>query len=468
MIRAPELESVQAEYVVTAIGFICILSAPLWVYGLFFPFTAGLEEMIGTKSDLTIAIGVLVLVLAAQVPLIQFVSAGDRFISQVLLVGFLYKLAAISAFMFMAFRVYEGTADTLHYFGEGRRIANEYSLTGSWTLPEPLWGSNSIIVFTGILIDRIGPSIQGLMIIFATISFWGQYLLFRAFCIVFPQGQHKVAALLLFFLPSIAFWSAPLGKDAIVFFFIGACCYGFAKLPISMGPMALAIILVSLGGVLLVRPHVAALLAISFGGADLLSRNRIGLLGIAAKMIGIPLLLFATVYLIAQARSFVDLADIGQTASVLRRVGKSNQFGGSVFGSSFELRLLAAPFLLFRPFPWEVRSMPSVIAGIEAGGLVVLFWRRRAFLRTSLLTSRQNSFALFSWIYALLFSIVFAGAITNFGTLVRQRVMLLPLALMLAVGQPPAKLNPRIPPLLGQIGPYRKDSSLLINLPQTQ
>jgi hypothetical protein len=436
MIRVPELESVQAEYVVTAIGFICILSAPLWVYGLFFPFTAGIEEMIGTKSDLTVAIAVLVLVVAVQIALIQFVSAGDRFISQVMVVGFLYKLAAVSVFMFMAFRVYEGTADTLHYFGEGRRIADEYALTGSWTLPEPLWGSNSIIMLSGILINRIGPSIQGLMIIFATISFWGQYLFFRAFCIAFPQGQHKIAALLLFFLPSIAFWSAPLGKDAVIFFFIGACCYGFAKITTTMGPSALGTVLVSLGGVLLVRPHVAALLAIAFGGAYLFSRNRTGLLGMAIKILGIPLLLFGTVYLIAQARTFVDLTDFTQTTGVLKHIGRVNQFGGSAFGTSFLVRVLSAPFLLFRPFPWEVRSFPSVIAGIEALGLAIFFWRRRELVRSSLRSWRENAFVIFSWIYALQFSIVFAGALTNFGTLVRQRVMLLPLALMIPLSQP--------------------------------
>jgi hypothetical protein len=435
------LKTTQPESVVTLVGFICILTAPFWVYNLFLPFPSGFEAFLGLENDLTRLLWVFVLVLVVQIALMQKVSAGDRFVSEVMVVGFLFKLAAVSAYMFMAFRVYEGTADSLHYFGEGQRIADEFSLTGNWTLPGPLWNNNSIIMLAGILINRFGPSVQALMIIFATISYWGQYLLFRAFCIAFPNGQHKVAALFLFFLPSIAFWTAPIGKDSIIFFFIGACCYGFAKLRKTIGPKALVTILLSLGGVLMVRPHIAALLAIAFGGAYLLSRNRTGLLGMAAKILGVPLLIFATVYLITQARTFVDLKDVGQTQDVLKHVGRSNQFGGSAFGSSFLVRVLEAPFLLFRPFPWEVRSIPSMIAGVEALGLSIFFWRNLQLVRSSIRNWRDNAFVIFSWIYALEFSLVFAGALTNFGTLVRQRVMLIPLALMIPLSQARSDLN---------------------------
>jgi len=442
MTKTRLFESTQVETIVKLVGFICILSAPLWVYGLFFPFPSGFP----IENHVPTVLLVLVLVLALQLVLIQKISAGDPFTAGVMGVGFLLKLAAVSAFMYMAFRVYEGTADALHYFGEGSRIADEFSLTGDWNFPRPYWNTNSIIIINGVLINMVGPSFQALMIIFATLSFWGQYLLFRAFCIAFPGGQHKVAALLMFCFPSIVFWTSAIGKDAVILFFIGACCYGFAKMRERTDPIALVTVLVSLGGVMLVRPHVAAMLAIAFGYAYLLSKNRTGLLGMAAKIVGIPLLLLASVYLVAQARTFVDLNDIGKTASVLKRVGGLNQIGGSAFGSSFLYRLVAAPFLLFRPFPWEVRSPQAAIAGIEALGLVIFVWRRRGFVRSSLRSWRENAFVLFSWVYILEFSLVFAGAMTNFGMLVRQRVMLLPLALMVALSQPLPKVRSlRIP-----------------------
>ncbi len=429
----PPSETTQQETLVKLVGFICILTAPIWVCGLFFPFPS--DYAIGNNFPTVIL--VLVLVLVLQAILIQRISAGDRFMAGVMAAGFLLKLAAVSAYMFMSIRVYDSVADVVFYFSSGLRLFDRFSLTGEWTFLQPFWSTNFIVMLTSWLDFVFGPAFQAFMILFATLSFWGQYLFFRAFCIAFPAGQRRAAALFMFFLPSIVFWTASIGKDAVILFFTGACCYGFAKMTRTTGPVALATVLVSLGGVMLVRPHIAGMLAISLGGAYVFSRNRSGLLGMAAKIVAIPLLLLASIYLVAQARAFLDLTDIAQTQSVLKRVGEVNyQTGGSAFGSSFIYRLAAAPFLLFRPFLWEVRSLQAAIAGIEAFGLLIFVWRRRELVRLSLRSCRENSFVLFLWVYALEFSLVFAGAMTNFGLLVRQRAMLIPLALMTLLSQP--------------------------------
>ena len=101
------------------------------------------------------------------------------------------------------------------------------------------------------------------------------------------------------------------------------------------------------------------------------------------------------------------------------------------------------PVLLFRPFLWEVRSLQAAIAGIEALGLMIFVWRRRGLVRSSLRSWRHNAFVLFAWFYTLEFSIMFAGVMTNFGLLARQRVMLIPVAVMIVLSQP----RPGLPPL---------------------
>jgi len=401
------------------------------VYGLFFPFPFNFP----IENNLPALVLVLVLVLAAQVILIRRMSGGDHFMAEVMIVGFLLKLAAVSAYMFMTVRVYEGVADVFFYFSTALRIVNKFSLTGEWTFLTPFWSTNFIIMLTSRLISIFGPAFQALMIIFATLSYWGQYLFYRAFCIAFPKQQHKDAALFMYFLPSIVFWTATIGKDAVIFFFIGGCCYSFAKIAQKTDPAGVIAALLSLGGVMLVRPPIAGMLAISLSGAYLLSRNRRGLLGMAAKTVGIPLLLLASIYFVVQARTFLNMRDIDQTQGIIRHVAVINQIGGSAFGTSLTYRLVAAPLLLFRPFLWEVRSLQAAIAGIEALGLMIFFWRRRELVRSSLRSWRENAFILFSWVYILEFSLVFAGALTNFGTLVRQRVMIVPLALMVVLSQ---------------------------------
>src|SRR5947207_8386718 len=182
MTKISRLESTGQEGLVKLIGFLCILSSPLWVYGLFFPFPSNYT----IENKLPALVVVLVLTLIAQVLLIHRITAGDHFMAEVMMVGFLLKLAAVSAYMFMSVRVYESVADSFFYFSSGLRIVNRFSLTGDWTFLRPFWSTNFIIMLASWLVFVFGAGFQALMIIFATFSYWGQYLFYRAFRIAFP------------------------------------------------------------------------------------------------------------------------------------------------------------------------------------------------------------------------------------------------------------------------------------------
>ena len=52
------------------------------------------------------------------------------------------------------------------------------------------------------------------MVLFAVISFWGQFFFYRAFVLAFPKANRRIAALLLFLFPSIVYWTSAFGKDA--------------------------------------------------------------------------------------------------------------------------------------------------------------------------------------------------------------------------------------------------------------
>jgi hypothetical protein len=117
------------------------------------------------------------------------------------------------------------------------------------------------------------------------------------------------------------------------------------------------------------------------------------------------------------------------------QVARSNtELGGSTYGGSLAARLALAPFLLIRPFPFEVRNLQAAVASLEGLGLLVLFVRRRKVVYRILSRLRSNPFAMFLVLYTVEFTIIFAAATTNFGLLNRQRVMLLPFTLMLFLG----------------------------------
>lgn len=435
MISVAGAETIRQGSIVKLVGTVCILSAPVWVYKLFFPFPEDFPLDIQNQFAPLLIVLFVMLLLAAV--LVHRLSAGDRFLAEVMMVGYLLKLAAVSAYLLTVVHLYEGVGDLFLYYSFGLEMVKKHALTGEWTALFPFWSTNFIVMLTSRMIYVFGESFQGLMVIYATIAYWGQYLFYRAYCIAFPGQQRRTAALFMFLLPSLAFWTATIGKDAIIFFFIGGCCYGFARMTKSSSPAALATILVSLGGVMLVRPHVAGMLAISFGGAYLLTRNSSGALGVAAKSIGVPILLVAGIYFVAQARKFVDLTDVDQTKHVLEHAGEVNlQQVGTKFGASLIYRLMASPFLLFRPFFFEVRNPQMAVAALEGFGLLIFFWRRREVARPSLRRCREDPFFLFLWLYLLEFSVLFAGAMTNFGVLARQRDMLIPSAVMIFLSRP--------------------------------
>jgi hypothetical protein len=112
---------------------------------------------------------------------------------------------------------------------------------------------------------------------------------------------------------------------------------------------------------------------------------------------------------------------------------KSNQAGGSGFdpGSNYVFRIMSSPFLLVRPFLWEVNGVPAALASVE--GLIllagVLLQRKRLMMIVK--SARTDSFLLFALWFISLNVILFAVGSSNFGLLVRQRVMVLPLIIML-------------------------------------
>ena len=90
-----------------------------------------------------------------------------------------------------------------------------------------------------------------------------------------------------------------------------------------------------------------------------------------------------------------------------------------------------APFLMFRPFVWEIRNPQMAVAALESFWLTVLFWRRKKQVIHAIRTARTEPIIAFAIIFTLEFAFTMAPGIGNFGLLVRQRVMVLPYTVLL-------------------------------------
>lgn len=416
--------------IVNLAGILLLVSAPFWLFELF-----GVYDE-GESISLFAAASTVALIVGLDLILILLCTRGHPALRRLMAVGLLAKIAAAGLYVTMAVRVYAYAADMVHYFSAAQGMATGYAQTGVLTVPNPLWGTDFPPFLAQCIFVVTGISLPVAMVIFASMSFWGAYFIYRAFCLGFPDAtRFDILATLVFLLPSCVFWTSSISKDAVVMLGAGIATYGFARAHHRVGLEGYLLLATGLGVVMTVRPHMAGILAIAFIFPYLFGANRTGMSGLALKVLGIPALMALTWVFVSGAQTYVEMKDFSESKSTVMQVARNNSgVGGSTYGGSLAARMVLAPFLLIRPFPFEVHNLQAAFASIEGLGLLVMFVRRRKALYGTLARVRSNAFAMFLALYTIEFTIIYAAATTNFGLLNRQRVMLMPFTLMLFLG----------------------------------
>jgi len=127
---------------------------------------------------------------------------------------------------------YYGGGDYVAYFRDGSQFASsaaglqaaldpDYWLAGRW------WGTRFVSRVTGVLFMVFGTSLPLAFLAFSLIGYGGIVALWLAFRRAFPNeaSERYLAWIVLF--PSLWFWPAALGKDALVLCGIGIATLGF-------------------------------------------------------------------------------------------------------------------------------------------------------------------------------------------------------------------------------------------------
>lgn len=407
---------------------VSIATSPFWLAALFF---TSPQDYSFTSSLICVPL----LAITGAVAIAHF-TQKDLYLRRLLLTGLVAHMAASSVFLWIGFYVYGGTVDAFHYWTVGLQLAKEFQVVGWGVFHPPYWSTNLIDNICGIAALLIGDALPTLFIAFALASLAGGYLFYRAFTSAFPNGDRWLFGLLVVLMPSMLFWSSFVGKDSPIQYFIALACFGFAKLTQRPSPKGVFLCAAGLTGALLIRAHVAAMLAIAMTFPYAVGRSRTGRTHRVARIILVPVLLAGTYFLVSQAQSFLysnlNNDDSNSVFQEANNVTRNSQIGGSAFneGTPLRVRIAESPFLLFRPFPWEMQSAIAIPAEAESVGLVLLCWFRRREI-WSTLKHWRDPYVGFLLVYSIIFLITFGGAISNFGILLRQRIMVTPVALML-------------------------------------
>ncbi|MFZ1411274.1 MAG: hypothetical protein WAS07_07450 [Micropruina sp.] len=381
---------------------------------------------------------VIPIVLALNLPFVLAVARKqpDRVVAWLIGISFGLRVLGSLARYYVTFVVYGGSGDANAY---NSFAASMYELWRRGIFvgaPEAEVGSGTAFLkmVTTAVYTVIGPAPMAGFIAFSVFAYWGTYLIFRAFQLAVPFADLRRYAYLIFLLPSILYWPSSIGKEAWLMLFVGLFAYGAAK--IWCGHQGGAIpLLIGLLGITSVRPHLAVLLVFAsvVGQALRPLKNPLGIFG---KVFGLLILAGAgalvwgqTVDLLGGTETVGDDVS-GTLANLSERTGQ----GGSTFtpvpiSSPFGIPTAIAT-VLFRPFVWEANNPQLLLAAGESLVLLVLLalsWKRfRQFPKYW----RTSPFMVFSITYVLGFIVAFSS-FSNFGILVRQRVLMLPFFLVL-------------------------------------
>lgn len=361
---------------------------------------------------------------------------GDAMGRLVLLAAAVKIFVAPVVRYWMAFGLYGGTADAGTYHDAGVILAPLFR-HGIYAHLGPVSGTRFIEILTGQVYAFIGPTRLGGFMVFSWFGFLGCYLFYRAYRLAYPDGNGRRYALLVFFFPTMLFWTSSIGKEAFMMLGLGAAALGTAQL-VAGRFRGLVWLALGIWGAAIVRPHmaliagvglaVAAPIALLAGGSGGERRHR-SRLGGAVLVLA---LLLAGSTVIGLAENFLGLQSLNAESAQekLDLVNQQTAEGGSTFTTRSPNNPLGFVIdgvtVLFRPFPVEAHNLQALLAGLEGVAILVVFCvgfrRRLSRLPRALLERPYTAFALvytFAFIYAF-------SSINNFGILVRQRSQLLP------------------------------------------
>jgi hypothetical protein len=364
-------------------------------------------------------------------------SDDDPLFLQMLVAAFVLKALATFARYQMAFVWYGGATDAGSYHKEGARLA-EFYRAGIFDadIGREFIGTGFIRVFTGAIYTVTGPSVYVAFAVYALFSFWGLYFLYRAFQVGVPTGDTRRYAVLVLFLPSMLFWPSALGKEALMTFGLGLAALGAARLLMGHRRWLLPLA-VGLATTTLVRPHITAAFFTALAVAFLVRKpvRPSTELTPVIRVFGLGLVLVGFFVIVSRAAQFLDI-DTVSVASVDSAIqdsaGRTTQ-GGSEF-TSVAVRSpadlpLATISVLFRPFLFEASSVQLLIAALEGTVLLGLAAMSIKSFRHIPSRLRRQPYLVLCATYTLMFVYAFSS-FSNFGILTRQRVTVLPFALV--------------------------------------
>lgn len=377
--------------------------------------------------------------------LVFLASAHDQDRNLLILGWALRLLAGLVFFRFLT--IAGPSTDWTWYDERGWGLALQIRAGEYFPSPVLAGGGTNVDVLVGYVYALTGRSMSTMIAVEAFLGLCASRLYLGACRLATATVPTPIRYGLLFF-PSFVFWTSIIGKDPMVNLGIALAVFGVTGIVGRTGAFLRSVLCAAAGvGVcLLIRPHIALILVPAAVAAFLMTSVRGGrvrrgtaflalLLGLAAMS---GTLMVAGRFLkvetdrpesVFEVAGRVKSGPQGNPGGSATRLGGYDTFSGFVGGLP-----VAVGTLLFRPFPWEVRNAAMLLAALDT----VLLWALCIWLFRLLVRLRwprllwRNPVLLFFVLAAIGLLLLFSNATANLGTMVRQRVQVIPAILLVA------------------------------------
>lgn len=393
--------------------------------------------------------GLLVIpVLAAPSLLVlRIVTRGaHRRLFVILAAGLVAKFVASALRFYVFASVYAGGGDARLYYDTGLSMAAKVR-NGSSSISTVLpWETSLKFMYriTGFVLTVVGPTELGTFFVFATLGFWGTVLLALAACRAVPGVNQVRYAAFCVLAPSLLFWPASIGKEAVVLFGVGLFSHGASRV-LAWDRRLLGLIQIVIGGFIIasVRAHLAALFVFGLVLALLQVAFVPSTTTVARKRASFAVLavcasaLLVIVAFAAVRRLGVDNPNTGffdDVSAALDKASVVSDDGGTSFTPVDTDNPLMWPYAiartLTRPLPIDLNGAKTLLPMVETTLLLGLLAASASRFRRLGSTLRRAPYLTYAFVTTALFGLAFS-AIGNLGALIRQRSLVWAFLLLL-------------------------------------
>ena len=286
-------------------------------------------------------------------------------------------------------------------------------------------------------------------ILFAYISFFGLWFMYKSFVDLYPKLSLEFA-ISIFFIPSVFFWGSGILKDSITLGALGWAVYATHHVFIKKRRLVLSlfILVIALYTIYSIKVYIVLCFVptlILWIGQRTVKRIRNQLIKYAVLPIVLVIIGFSSTLIIrtiGQENSRYSIDSISKTAEVTARWinyvsdlegGSSYTLGDFDYSTTGVIRKIPSAIgtTLYRPFLWESSNPLMLISSLEALVVLILTLQLLFRVRNFKVILRMNSYpdVLFLVVFSLMFAFAVGITTYNFGSLVRYKIPLLPFLL---------------------------------------